>query len=141
MGERAQRNLGAGAAFHIDLFERIGILPEGGGDLLDHVILIELGVHGGDLALAERIVERVIDQLGCDAQARSGPAIDSQRSVQAVVLLIAADVGQVMHPAHPRQHPGSPLVEQVKVIALQRVLILRIGKAAADAQVLRGLQV
>ena len=42
------------------------------------VILVELREHGRDLALAEGVVERVVDMCGRDAEARSGVAVDDR---------------------------------------------------------------
>ena len=42
-------------------------------DLEDHVVLVERGEHRRDDALAERVVERVVDGRGQDAVARRRP--------------------------------------------------------------------
>src|SRR5713101_4295132 len=62
-GKSIELDLIAGVRGDVDVLERIGRLPELGRDLHHDVILIELSVHGGDLALAERVVERVVDNL------------------------------------------------------------------------------
>ena len=49
-------------------------------DLHDHVIAVLLGEILGDLPLAERVVERVVDQLRADAVARGLIAIDGRGS-------------------------------------------------------------
>ena len=51
-----------------------GLLLELRRDFQHHVILVELREHGRHLALAERVVERVVDQLRRDAEPRSGVA-------------------------------------------------------------------
>ena len=43
-----------------------------------HVVLVELREHRRDLPLAEGVVERVVDHLRRDAQARGGVAVDHQ---------------------------------------------------------------
>ena len=58
------------------------------------MILIELPVHGGDLALSEGVVEDTIDGGRIDAQARSGIAVDLDVGFQAAILLVAVDVAQ-----------------------------------------------
>ena len=50
--------------------------------------------------LAKGVIESVVDQCRRDAHARGGVAIIDQRGLQAVVLLIAVDVGE----------PGSLLI-------------------------------
>ena len=54
---------------HINVFETIGILPEVRPHFQYHMVLIQLLVHGGDLALAKGIVERIVDRRGADAEA------------------------------------------------------------------------
>ncbi len=49
------------------------------------MVLVELGEDGRDLALAEGVVERVVDDLGGDAQARGGVAVDGERGSEAWV--------------------------------------------------------
>ena len=63
-----------------------------GIDLHDHEVLIEAGVHGGDLALAEGVVEHLVDGRGGDAEARGGVAIDDEGCGEALILLVGGDV-------------------------------------------------
>jgi len=93
--EGAQRHLGAGGRLHVDALERVRIVLELGRDLEDHVVLVELGEDGRDLALAEGVVERVVDGLGQDGQARGEVAVDDQRGHEAAVLLIARHVAKL----------------------------------------------
>ena len=62
-------------------------------NLHDHVVLVELREDGGDLALAEGIVERVVDVGHGDAEARCGVAIDDQVGAETLVLQVAGDIG------------------------------------------------
>ena len=48
-----------------------------------------------DLPLAERVVERVVDQLRIDAETRRLVPIDRQRQRRALALLIGCDVLQL----------------------------------------------
>ena len=61
-----------------------GLLLKLRRDFHDHVILVQPRVNVGDLALAEGVVQRVVDLLHIDAQARGGIAIDDQRGFQAL---------------------------------------------------------
>ena len=75
--ERRQRHLFAGRRrFDVELVERVEVALQFGQDFQDHVIAVELGEILRDLALAERVVQRVVDQLRLDAVARGGIAID-----------------------------------------------------------------
>ena len=78
MGEGAERNLCAGGRARRRCSQGVGILLEFGLHFQDHVVLVELRENGRDLALAEGVVERVVDRLRSDAEARGGIAIDDQ---------------------------------------------------------------
>ena len=59
------------------------------------MILIELRENGGDLALTEGVVERVVNIGGKNAEARSSVTIDGERGEKTLVLLVAGDVADV----------------------------------------------
>ena len=90
--------------------------------------------------LAEGVVERVVDHLRRDAEARRGAPVDRERRLEALVLLVAVDVGQLLQGFSALEDPRRPLEELRRVVALQRVLVLRAAAAAADPQVLDRLQ-
>ena len=69
MGEGGEGDLGAVGALDVDVVERVGVALELGSDLEDDVVLVQLGEDGGDLALAEGVVEGVVNVLGGDAEA------------------------------------------------------------------------
>jgi hypothetical protein len=56
------------------------------------MILIQRCVHRGDLALAEGVIERIIDHCSADPQPRRRAAVDDQRRFEAAVLLVAVEV-------------------------------------------------
>ena len=125
----------------MDLIERVGVLPELRRDLHHDMVLVERRVHRRHLPLAEGIVQRVVDRLLRKTQARRGVAIDDDVGLEAAVLLIAADVGENFNGAQFLEHLRRPLVQLAEVVALQRELILRVARSAADAQILNRLQV
>jgi hypothetical protein len=59
------------------------------------VVLIQLCVHRADLALPERIVERVVDRRGRDAETRRRYAVDRERDRAPAGLLIGCDILQL----------------------------------------------
>ena len=61
---------------HVDLIQHPRILPVARRDLHHHVILVERIVDGRHLALAERVVERVVDRAQGDAELHRRVAID-----------------------------------------------------------------
>ena len=76
-GEGAHRHhLVADGRADIELVERRRVAPQVGQDLLDHLIGVDLGEILGDLPLTEGVVERVVDQLRLDAEARGHVAVD-----------------------------------------------------------------
>ena len=60
-----------------------------GRHLEDHVIGVGLGVILRHLPLAEGIVERGVDHLGLNAEARRLVAIDADHELRRVALLVA----------------------------------------------------
>ena len=105
------------------------------------MILVAGDIDGRHLALAECVVQRVVDLADGDAEPRGGVAIDHQIGFQPLVLLVAVDVGE--HGGLLLQRGRDlrrPFVELLQRGSLQGVLILRVAGAAADADVLHGLQ-
>ena len=60
--------------------------------------------------------------------------------MQAGILLVAIDVSEAMELPYLREDDWSPFHEVIQVLALDRVLILRVARSPADAQILTGLQ-
>ena len=61
-GKAAQRHLDPVRPRHIDLRQRARLAAELRLDLEDHLVLVGRGVHRRDLALAERVIEGLVDQ-------------------------------------------------------------------------------
>ncbi len=72
----------------------------------NHVVLIELRKHGGDLALAVGVIQRLIDGGGRDSQPRSRLAIVHQARLQPQHLLIAGHVAQFGKLLQPGEQLG-----------------------------------
>ena len=66
---RGQRHHRAGRGLDEDSIQRIRTELILGIDLHHHIVLIERGVHGGDFALSEGVVEHVVNGGGGDAEA------------------------------------------------------------------------
>ncbi len=140
VGEHAEWHLRAVARLHIEIVERGGVGLEVGRDLHHHVILVELREDGGDLALAEGIVERVVDVGHGDAQPRSGVAVNDQLGSEALVLQVAGDVGKRGLLAQSVDHLARVGSELGLVGIFERVLELRAAHAVFHGQVLQRLQ-
>ena len=138
--EGRQRHLIArGRRLDVELVERVELALQFRQDLQDHVIAVELGEILRDLALAERVVQRVVDQLRLDAEAGGGVAVDRQRQRGALGLLVGGDVAQLRQRPHLVEDLRRPFVQLVEIGVLQRELELGPGRAAAEADVLGGL--
>ncbi len=95
LGDRRQRHLAAARRRHVDRLQGIDGSVGGRIRLQDDAILIRLGEDGGDDALAEGIVQRVVDRADADAEARRAVAVDGDVGRESVVLLIADHVGEL----------------------------------------------
>src|SRR5229473_622797 len=79
----------------VDIFEGVGRLLELRVGFQHNVILIQLSVDRGDLALAEGVVQSVVDVGGKNAEARGGVAVNREIYKQAAIQLIAGDVAKL----------------------------------------------
>ena len=104
------------------------------------MVAVELGEILRDLALAERVVQRVVDQLRLDAEARGGIAVDRQRQRRALGLLVGGDVAQLGQRLQLVEDLRRPVVQLGEIGVLQRVFELGAGRPAAEPDVLRRLQ-
>ena len=85
-----------GIRLDVQIAQLGGILLPLRGGLKDHVVLVELRIEGVDLALAEGVVERVVDGGGRDAEARRGDAVDHPaETALAPGLLVGGHVFQL----------------------------------------------
>ena len=103
------------------------------------MILVARVVDGRYLALAEGVVERVVD-LVTVIPSRAAVSRSILSSIPAPCLLIAVDVFEVRSPPAARPRSSASIRRAPRMSALQRVLILRVAGAAADANVLHCLQ-
>ena len=135
-----QRHLIArGRRLHIDLVQRVEAALQFRQHFEDHVIAVELRKILRHLALAERIIQRVVDQLRLDAVARGGVAVDLQLQRGAVGLLVGGDVAQLRQGLHLGQDLWRPFVQLGQIGVLQRELELGARRPAAEPHVLRRL--
>ena len=124
------------------LLRSSGLLRKSRRDFKHHVILIQLREHGRDLALAEGVVERVVDLLHADAQARSRIAIDDQRGFEPAVLLVGRDIAQVRQACCSLSTKRLAQVRKFFGVGIfERVLVLRPADAVFDGEILHRLHV
>ena len=140
VSERRQRYGCAAGGAQINILQRLGRLLELRRDFHDHVVLVERTVHGGNLPLPEGVVERVINILRRNSQPAGGVAVNHQLRLQSFILLVSIYVAQFRQAAHFLQQQRTPVIEFIQVLALYRVLVLRLPVAPANRQVLLRLQ-
>ena len=86
----------------------------------DHAILVRLREDRRDDALAERVVERVVDRRGRDAEARGRGAVDLHVDRLAVRLQVGRDVGEfgrVLQALDELRHPLGEF-RRVRVVSM-----------------------
>ena len=120
----------------IDILERIGTLLELLSHLHHDMVLVNSLIHGGDLPLAKGVVQRVIDYLRRQAQARGRIAVDDQAGFQCAVLQIAIHILKLRDRSQLLLHQGRPSEQVLQVVTLQCVLELRVAATPADLHVL-----
>ena len=95
-----------------------------------------------DQALAEGVVERVVDRGRRDAETAGGRAVELDVGLQAAVLQVARDVGELRRLPQPvRESCASSRELSSRIDGFDRELILRAADAVLDGQVLHRLHV
>jgi hypothetical protein len=140
-GKGGERHLCSVRAGNVELRQRRRVALELRLDFEDHLVLSARGVDRRDLALAERVVERLVDQCGVEAEPVRGVAVDIDRHGRRGVLLVGGDVLQLRQFAHLGLEDRRPMIELLIVGIGQRVLILRSAEPPADRDILRHLHV
>ncbi len=76
---------------------------------------------------------------GRDAEPARGRAVEVDVGLQAAVLEIAGDIGELRHLLQPVGELVNPLAQFVRIDRLDRELVLRAADAVLDRQVLHRL--
>ncbi len=95
MGNGGKRHLRPILRGDIDLRERRPVAPELRLDFEDDLVLVGRGIDRRDLALAEGVIEGLVDQRGRQAEPVSRIAVDIDRHRRRGVLLVRSDVLQL----------------------------------------------
>ena len=126
---------------NVDVVQRGRALLKFGLDLQHHAVLIGLSEDGGNQPLAEGVVQRVVDGRGRYAEPARGIAVDLHIGLQAAVLQVAGDVGELWNLPQPIHQPGHPEAQLVGVGILDAELVLRAAHPVLDGQILHRLHV
>ncbi|MNV61760.1 hypothetical protein D3C71_1542840 [compost metagenome] len=125
MRDGGERNHLPATGTHVQIFDggRAGGLP---GQRVDHhAVLIEVGVDGGDLSLAEGAVQRAVDGTDAHAQTRGLVAVDDDLLHQAALVHVRAHVTQLGILLEHFHQLGQPLGQLPGIVALQGHAVLR----------------
>lgn len=137
-GKGRQRNLLARAVDEEEAAQRLRALQILGRGRHHHTVLVERVVDHAHLALAEGVVERVVDLRHRQAQARGLVAVYDQLRLHAVVLHIAVDIGQLRQRGQHLTDARLPQAQLGRIVGLQRVLIGGHALAPANAHIALG---
>src|SRR5207253_2582179 len=91
----AEWRLSAGSRAQAKVLQIFEAVLELRFDFQHDAILVRLREDGRDLPLAKGIIERIVDGLRADAEARRRIAVDDQARLQAQVLVVAGDITQL----------------------------------------------
>ena len=138
--ERAQGHRAAGRGAQVDVLEVLRTDLQLGRSFEDDAVLVELGEHRRDLALSERVVERVVDLLRRDAEARRRAPVDDDARLKPRVLHVARDVAQLGQALQLLDESRDPRVQLGGVGVLEAVLVLRPADPVLHREVLHGLK-
>src|SRR5215813_7555090 len=123
----------------VNVFQRIGVLLELRIHFHDDVILIELRVNRGDLALAEGVVESIVNVSWENAEPGCGVAVNDDVQQQAAGKTIVCNIAQLRKILQTFLESWNPGVQLFSVDVFQTVLKLRAADAVFNGQVLHRL--
>ena len=92
-------------------------------DFQHRPVLVALGIYVRNLPLRERVVERVVDVLDANAEARCDLAVDHQRQLQATGIAVRGHVRDAFDGLHALADDGRPFLQQIEIGARQRILV------------------
>ena len=104
------------------------------------MVAVLLGEVLRNLALAEGVIEGIVDDLRRYSVAGGLVAIDGERERRPGHLLVGGDIAQRRQRLELLEHLRRPFVELIEIGVLQRVLELGAGNPSADIDVLRRLK-
>ena len=135
-GHGTERHLGVVGAADIDAAKvgRIALILR--IDFEHDAILVALGVERRDLALRERVVERIGDVLHAHPEPRGRNSVDRDIDLQAALFAVGRDIDQPGQCLDFRQDAGRPEHQFVVIGIPQRELVGGIALAASDPHIL-----
>ncbi len=110
-------------------------------DLHHHPILVRLSIDGRDQALAEGVIQGIVDRRRGDAEARGCIAVDCDIGLQTEILLVTGDICQFRGLAQACDQLRHPDAQFGSVGIFEGELILGAADAVFNRQVLHRLHV
>src|SRR5690242_20473632 len=108
MAERAERHRRPVGRAHVNVLQLCWIALKVLHRLENDVILVRLCKQSRDLALPERVVERLIDLERRDSETRSSDAIDHERGLGSTGLLVGCDILKLRQRLQLRDKAAGP---------------------------------
>ena len=141
--DRGKRHLAAGRGRRgqVDRVQRSQRARHRRIDVENDAILVRLGEHGRNDALAVSVVERVVDRRRRDAETRRAGAVDIGDHRPAVGLQVARDIDDLRHFGEARENRRRPCLQRCEILIFQGELILGRADGGVDRQVLDRLHV
>ena len=139
LGEHIQGHLASAEGPDIEKLQRPRTLLKLRHHFQHDTILIQLGKHRRHLPLAERVIQRIDNDLRGDAHARRRVAVDDEHGRQPLVLLIAAHVAQFGKRLQGLDELRRPPVQLLGIRIFKGVLVLRPAHAILHREILHRL--
>ncbi len=124
---------------NVDFAQVVWLTAILGFDFENQAVLIQLREHDRDLALAEGVVQHVVDHLRRDTQPRRRVPVDHHAGLQPLEQLVAGHVAQLRQALELAHELWSPFGQFLRVGIFETVLILRAADACFHSQVLHRL--
>ncbi|MNI41088.1 hypothetical protein D3C73_953320 [compost metagenome] len=115
MRQAGQPHLAAIGGLDVDLVQRLRADLLAGLRLQHHTVLAGLGVDRGNLPLAEGVIQRIGDVRHRHPDPRGGITVDHQINLQALVLQIAGNVGQLRPFGQGFHQTPAPQAQQFRI--------------------------
>ena len=128
---RRRSGIRAGGRPDVDAAQRRGVILQRMGCFQNDLIVVRLGEDRRDLLRTIGVVERSADLIGVQAEGAGLGAVHFDPQFRICDAQVAVGVLQLRQRLQSAQHFRAELVEGLKVAGLQRILVGRLGGAAA----------
>ncbi len=138
---RQRNHLAAERGTQVEVVQALGLAALAGVQFENHLVLVGFGLEFADLALAEGVVERLVDVSGGQAEAGCSLAVDVDAGDAGAQLQVVGQVAEGRVGLEPLGQAFGPQVQRRTVVALEHVLVLAAARPGTEVDVLAGAQV